>query len=201
MFATDEIFTNDADLSDLKLVNKDAVILDVDQKAVDIDDVVLLDNQIAVSPDRVLPDGFKSIPDDSLLLNPNQLAIDNNQQVLQPDQKAVPMIQTVNQTILHLPGSKIHLQLSMLSQLKLGDDAPGVGTGDGDGAGAGSSNGSGSGVGVSMNSKLPNSLRVRETVMAMTNSVDRVLKGKVMDKLVMLPWVKIKLLQRNANVA
>ena len=39
----------------------------------------------------MLPDGFKSVPEDSLLLDPNQLVIDNNEQILLPDQKAVPI--------------------------------------------------------------------------------------------------------------
>ena len=35
LFATDELFTSNVDLSDLKLVNKDSVILESNQKAVD----------------------------------------------------------------------------------------------------------------------------------------------------------------------
>ena len=87
LLVTDELFTNNIDLTNLRLVDQDAVILDSDQKAVSKDAVVLQDGQVAISPDRVVPDGFKSVPEDALLLEPNQLAIDNNQQVLQPDQK------------------------------------------------------------------------------------------------------------------
>ena len=160
LLVTDELFTNNIDLTNLRLVDQDAVILDSDQKAVSKDAVVLQDGQVAISPDRVVPDGFKSVPEDALLLEPNQLAIDNNQQVLQPDQKAVPIDSTEGKsnsaasgrfqnppTIFDQPGPGVDSAgNSDIAALKLGDDAPGIGNGDGDGDGAGSSDSSGSGV-------------------------------------------------------
>ena len=202
-FANEDLFTTDVDLSDLKLVNKDAVILDSDQKAVGIDDVVLLesqvaidkdavvldanqkavniddivldgdqravnfdavilqDGQVAVPIDRVLPESFKSVPEESVLLDPDQL-------ILQPDQKAVPVDSTEGISnkyssgrfqnpppTFNQPGPGVDSAgNSDIAALKLGVDSPGVGNGDGDGDGAGTSNSSGSGVGVSMNEQV-----------------------------------------------
>ena len=113
-----------------------------------------------------MPDGFKSVPEDAFILDPDQLAVNNNQQILEPDQKAVPVdssegISNNSGTFqnpppaFNQPGPGVDSAgNSDIAALKLGDDAPGVGRGDGDGDGAGSSNSSGSGVGVSMNEQV-----------------------------------------------
>ena len=121
LLVTDELFTSDVDLTNLRLVPKDVVLLDPTQKAVDLDDLVLLDDEIAVKQDSVILepdqkavdindvvllenqvafniddvpaqlDGLKLVPDDAIVLEPNQQAVDSASEVLQPDQKAVPL--------------------------------------------------------------------------------------------------------------
>jgi hypothetical protein len=152
---TDELFTSDVDLTNLRLVDEDAVVLEPTQKAVDIDDVVLLDNQIAVDDDAVILDptekavdinaiillddqvafniddvpvsldGLKLVPDDAVVLDPNQQAVDVNTEILQPDQKAVPL--DAPEVANDASGSGKYKQPpSDIKQSGSGVDAPGI---------------------------------------------------------------------------
>ncbi|QNI91394.1 cell surface protein required for swimming motility [Synechococcus sp. BOUM118] len=155
LLVTDELFTSDVDLSNLRLVDKDAVVLEPTQKAVDIEDVVLLDNQIAVNDDAVILDptekavdinaiillddevafniddvpvsldGLKLVPDDAVVLDPNQQAVDVNTEILQPDQKAVPL--DAPEVANDASGSGKYKQPpSDIKQSGSGVDAPGI---------------------------------------------------------------------------
>jgi len=155
ILVTDELFTSDVDLTNLRLVDEDAVVLEPTQKAVDIDDVVLLDNQIAVDDDAVILDptekavdinaiillddqvafniddvpvsldGLKLVPDDAVVLDPNQQAVDVNTEILQPDQKAVPL--DAPEVANDASGSGKYKQPpSDIKQSGSGVDAPGI---------------------------------------------------------------------------
>ena len=104
-------------MSGQKAVDVEEVVLDDDQKAVDINAVVL-DGQVAISQDRVLPEGFKSVPEDALLLDPDQLRLITISRFYSLIKKQFLLIQ-LKASLIALVRSKIHLQLSINLVLEL----------------------------------------------------------------------------------
>ena len=113
LLVTDELLTSDVDLTDLRVVdenavvlqeneiavNEDSVILAPNQKAVDIDAVILEDDQIAVSRDLLVTDelftsdvdltNLRLVDEDAVVLEPTQKAVDIDDVVLLDNQIAV----------------------------------------------------------------------------------------------------------------